>query len=87
MAHATEIDPLAVARALRSGPATLSALDARLHGPDREALTWALEDATRRGWVHSTADLGCPDGVCGDAPPTLLTLTDDGRAALRAAGR
>jgi hypothetical protein len=77
-----------VLRALRGGPATLDALDARLGGADREALGWALEDAVGRGLVSSTAAADCgPDGICSTTAPTVFTLTTDGReAARRAAG-
>ena len=73
-----------VVRALRGGPATLDALHARLGGPVREALAWAVDDAVARGWVHSTAGADCgPDGICGASAPVVLTLTPGGRAAAR----
>jgi hypothetical protein len=79
----TAPDAQAVTRALRGGPATLDALGARLGTAEREALTWALDDALARGWVRSSgADCG-PDGVCSTSAPTIFTLTGDGRAATR----
>jgi hypothetical protein len=76
------IDVVAIARALRGGPATFDALGARLAPAGRDALTWALEDALRRGWVASSADADCgPDGVCSTAAPAVFRLTDAGRAA------
>lgn len=84
MASLDQLDALAVARVLRRGPATLDALSARLGGVERDALTWALEDARERGWVADTAQPDCgPDGVCGDAPPLLVSLTAAGREASR----
>ena len=81
----TTPDAEAVARALRSGPATLDALAARLGGvADRDALDLAISEAADRGWVRDTSAPDCgPDGVCGDAPPTVLALTEAGRAARR----
>jgi hypothetical protein len=77
-----ELDAQAVAVALKGGPATLDAIAARLRGAEREALTWALDDALARGWVRSTADADCgPDGVCSTAAPTVFSLTPGGRAA------
>lgn len=82
MAGATHLDALELARALRRGPATLDALAARLGGAERDALTWALDDAIQRGLVAGSTQPDCgPDGVCGDAPPTLVVLTDAGRTA------
>ena len=73
-----------ILRALRGGPATLDALAARLGGPEREALTWAVDEAVGRGLVHSTAAADCgPDGLCGSSAPAVFTLTDAGRAAAR----
>ena len=73
-----------IVRALRGGPATLDALAARLGGPARDQLGWALEDAQARGWVSSTAGPDCgPDGLCGASAPAVFTLTPDGRAAAR----
>ena len=69
--------------ALRRGPATLDALAARLGGPDREALMWALDDADAQGLVHSsTTDCG-PDGLCASSAPAVVTLTPAGREAAR----
>ena len=80
-----------ILRALRGGPATLDALAARLGGAEREALTWTLDDALRRGLATSTAGADCgPDGLCGTSAPTVYTLTPAGRAAVpagRPAGR
>lgn len=77
------LEPLAIVAALRRGPATLDALGARLGGPAREDLTWALDDARRRGWVDSPgADCG-PDGVCSTSAPAVFRLTAAGRAAMR----
>ena len=73
-------DPLALATALRHGPATLDALVARLGAPARDELTWALDDALRRGWVASPADCG-PEGVCSTSAPAVFRLTEAGRAA------
>ena len=82
MVPLTRLDAVAVARALRGGPATLDALAARLGGPDRDVLTWALDDAQERGWVASTAQPDCgPDGLCGEMPPTLFSVTAAGRGA------
>jgi hypothetical protein len=76
------LDPLAVTAVLRGGPATLDALAARLGGPAREDLAWALDDALGRGWIAApAADCG-PDGVCSTAPPAVYRLTDGGRTAL-----
>jgi hypothetical protein len=76
--------PTDIVRALRGGPATLDALAARLGGPERDQLGWALEDAQARGWVRSTAGPDCgPDGLCGTSAPAVFTLTPDGRAAAR----
>jgi hypothetical protein len=77
-------DPHAVLRALRGGPATLDALRARLDAPPRDALTWALDDAVERGWVHSSAEADCgADGICSTSAPAVFTLTPAGRAAAR----
>ncbi|HWT23957.1 MAG TPA: hypothetical protein VN213_10670 [Solirubrobacteraceae bacterium] len=76
------VEVVAIARALRGGPATLDALGARLGGAGRDALAWALEDALARGWVASSAQEDCgPDGICSTAAPTVFRLTDAGRAA------
>ena len=76
--------PDEILRALRGGPATLDALHARLQGPEREALTWAVDEAVGRGLVRSSAEADCgPDGVCGASAPAVFTLTDAGRAAAR----
>jgi hypothetical protein len=73
-----------ILRALRGGPATLDALSARLGGPAREALTWAVDEAVARGLVRSSAEAECgPDGICGTSPPAVFTLTTAGRAAAR----
>jgi len=82
----TAADPHDVLRALHGGPATLDALNARLRAPAREALSWALEEALGRGWVHSSADTAdCgPDGICGASAPAVFTLTPAGRVAARA---
>ncbi len=75
-------DPRDVLHALRGGAATLDALHARLGEPPRDALSWALDDAVERGWVHSTAAADCgPDGVCSASAPAVFTLTPGGRAA------
>jgi hypothetical protein len=80
----TPADPHDVLRALRGGPATLDALGARLGGAERAALTWAVDDAVARGWVHSSDAAECgPDGVCSESAPAVFTLTPDGRAAVR----
>jgi hypothetical protein len=77
-------DPSDILRALRGGPATLDALAARLGGAEREALTWALDDALARGLVASTAGADCgPDGLCGADAPAVFTLTPAGRSAAR----
>ena len=76
-----------ILRALRGGPDTLDALAARLGGAEREALTWALGDAVRRGLVASTAGADCgPDGLCGTSAPAVYTLTPAGRAAASDSG-
>jgi hypothetical protein len=70
--------------ALRGGPATLDALSARLGGPARDALTWAVDEAVARGFVRSSAEADCgPDGICGTSAPAVFTLTPAGRAAAR----
>ena len=78
----TPADPRDVLDALRGRPATLAALHARLGAPPRDALSWALDDAVERGWVHSSAEADCgPDGICSTSAPAVFTLTPDGRAA------
>ena len=73
-----------IVRALRGGPATLDALHARIGGPDRAALTWAVDEAVARGLVHSSAEADCgPDGICGTSAPAVFTLTPAGRAVAR----
>jgi hypothetical protein len=73
-----------IVRALRGGPATFDALGARLGGPVRDELTWALDDAVARGLVHSTAGADCgPDGICGTSAPAVFTLTPAGWEAAR----
>jgi hypothetical protein len=73
-----------IVRALRGGPATLDALDARLGGLARDELTWAVDDAVARRLVHSTAGADCgPDGICGTSAPAVFTLTPAGRATAR----
>jgi hypothetical protein len=73
-----------ILRALRGGPATLDALSARLGGPGRDALTWAVDEAMGRGLVYSSAEADCgPDGLCGTSAPAVFTLTTAGRAAAR----
>ena len=75
-------DPIAVLTGLRRGPATLDALHARLGAPDRDALTWAVDEAVARGWVRSSAAPDCgPDGICSTSAPTVFTLTPAGRSA------
>ncbi len=75
-----------ILRALRGGPATLDALAARLGGAEREALTWALDEAQAHGLVASTAGADCgPDGLCGTDAPAVFTLTPAGRSAARGA--
>jgi hypothetical protein len=77
-----------IVRALRGGPATLDALHARIGGPDRDALTWAVDEAVARGLVHSSAEADCgPDGICGASAPAVFTLTPAGRAAAVTAAR
>jgi hypothetical protein len=76
------VHPDDILRALRGGPATLDALGARLGTPERDALTWAVDDAVARGLVASTAGADCgPDGICGTSAPTVFTLTPAGRSA------
>ena len=72
--------PEDVLRALRSGGvATLDALAARLGGPDREQLTWTLEELDEQGLVALSRPPDCgPDGLCGTQPPTTVTLTPAG---------
>jgi len=75
-----------IVRALRGGPATLDALDARLGGVVREELIWAVDEVVARGLVHSTAGADCgPDGICGTSAPAVFTLTPAGRASAPAA--
>jgi hypothetical protein len=69
-------DAIAVARALREGPATLDALRAHLGDPPPDVLALALDEARERGWV-APADGG--DGVCSSGAPALVRLTDVGR--------
>jgi hypothetical protein len=77
-----------ILRALRGGPATLDALDARLGGPARDTLTWAVDEAVARGLVASSADVDCgPEGICSTSAPTVFTLTPAGRTAAAAAAR
>jgi hypothetical protein len=84
---AITVDATAVTRALRGGVATLDALAARLPGPSRDELVWALEDAVERGWVRSSGGEDCgPDGLCGTAAPTVYTATDAGRSVARPSG-
>jgi len=67
--------PQDIVHALRLGPATPDALLARLGGPDRDAMWWAVDEAVRQGAVHSTAEIQCgPDGLCGTSVPTVLSL-------------
>jgi hypothetical protein len=71
-----------ILRALRGGPATLDALGARLGATERDALTWAVDDAVARGLVASSAGADCgPNGLCGTSAPTIFTLTPSGRSA------
>ena len=73
-----------ILRALRGGPATLDALHARLGGPPRDELTWAVDEAVERGLARSTDEADCgPDGICGSTAPAVFTLTPEGRAAGR----
>jgi hypothetical protein len=73
-----------ILRALRGGPATLDALHARLGGPPRDALAWAVDEAVARGLVRSSAGADCgPDGICGSSAPAVFTLSESGRAAAR----
>jgi hypothetical protein len=73
-----------ILRALRGGPATRDARSARLGGPARDALTWAVDEAVARGFVRSSAEADCgPDGICGASAPAVFTLTTAGRAAAR----
>lgn len=67
--------PDAVLRALRTGGvATLDALAARLGGPDRDSLTWTLEELADAGLVHLNRPPDCgPDGLCGTQPPTMVS--------------
>jgi hypothetical protein len=65
------VDATAVTTALRRGVATLDALAARLGGPPREELVWALEDAIARGWVSASGDACGPDGICGSSAPVV----------------
>ena len=82
---ARTLEPADVLRALRAGLATLDALRARLGGADRDQLTWVLDDLAARGLVEVTGAWDCgPDGLCGTSAPAIVTLTDAGRAALRA---
>jgi hypothetical protein len=74
-----------ILHALRGGPATLDALGARLGGPARDAVTWALDEAVTRGLVQSSAGADCgPDGLCSTSAPAVFTLTPAGRTAAAA---
>ena len=76
------MNPDDILHALRGGPATLDALGARLGGPARDALTWAVDEAVARGLVHSTAGADCgPDGICSTSAPAVFTLPPAGRTA------
>ena len=77
--------PEDILRALRGGPATLDALGARLGAPERDALTWAVDDAVARGLGASSGGADCgPDGLCGASAPTVFTLTPAGRSVAAA---
>jgi hypothetical protein len=79
------VHPDDILRALRGGPATLDALGARLGASERDALTWAVDEAVTRGLVASSAQADCgPDGICGASAPTVFTLTAAGRSAAAA---
>ena len=65
------VDATAVTAALRPGVATLDVLAARLGGPPRDELLWALEDAMARGWVTASADPCDHDGLCGASAPVV----------------
>ena len=75
-------DARAIAAALRGGPATLDALHARLGGPERASLGWAVDDAVARGWVDSSAgaDSGTRRGLL-DVRPGRLRAHPAGRAS------
>jgi hypothetical protein len=80
------VHPDDILRALRGGPATLDALGARLGASERDALTWAVDEAVERGLVASSAQADCgPDGICGASAPTIFTLTPAGRSSTAAA--
>ncbi|MEA2305721.1 MAG: hypothetical protein QOH43_3001 [Solirubrobacteraceae bacterium] len=82
---ARTLEPANVLRALRAGLATLDALRARLGGADRDQLAWVLDDLAAQGLVQVTGAWDCgPDGLCGTSAPAIVTLTDAGRATLRA---
>jgi hypothetical protein len=82
---ARTVEPADVLRALRAGLATLEALRARLGGADRDQLAWVLDDLAAQGLVQVTGAWDCgPDGLCGTSAPAIVTLTDAGRATLRA---
>ena len=83
MAAPPIVEPADLLAALRRGPATLDALAQRLHGPDREALVWALDEAEALGLVHSTAQDCGPDGFCATNAPTVVSLSAAGREAAR----
>jgi hypothetical protein len=82
-APAPVVDSQDLLAALRRGPATLDALAARLGGPDREALMWALDEAEAQGHVLSSATDCGPDGLCATNAPTVVTLSAAGREAAR----
>ena len=65
------VDATAVTAALRPGVATLDVLAARLGGPPRDELLWALEDAIERGWVTASQDPCDHDGLCGASAPVV----------------
>ncbi len=60
--------------ALADGPLTLDALHARLDGPDREALEWALAEAVEVGAVVETGGACDEDGLCASSAPRVLAL-------------
>lgn len=61
--------------------ATLGALGART-GAERSELLWAVEEAIERGWVLASGP-GCDGGICGTSAPTVYSITESGRVALR----
>jgi hypothetical protein len=72
------VDAAALTRVLDAGAATLDVLAARLGGPPRDELLWALEDALARGWITASADPCDHDGLCGASAPVVYAAAPRG---------